>query len=160
MFLLQSLLWPPAVAGETRLCLILAAPWSCCFLSWPLCHSSGEMPMGTCSAILLHGRNQKGENSNISMGNPWPVEDGRLDKSSTLSSPGEQLWIIFYTASQSPVGSWSTCPVMTSGIIDPCFIFLFLVVLYQDPYSYSLGLLPPDYFHLVTGSSFLGGNTG
>lgn len=55
------------------------------------------MPVGTCAAILLHGRNQKGENAIISMGNPWPVEDGRLDKSSTVSSPGELLWLILYT---------------------------------------------------------------
>ena len=113
LFLLQSSQWQV----KTRLYLILAALWHCYFLLWPLCHLCGEMPVGTCSAILLHGQTQKGENANISMGNPWPVEDGRLDKSSIVSALGEQLWLTFYTASQSPAGSRSTCPVMNGLII-------------------------------------------
>lgn len=142
-----------------QLSLGLAAPCSCCFLCRLLCHSPGETPGGTCSAVLLPGQNQKGANINISVGRPL-TRGGWESEWSLVDPSGERVGISFSSASQSSVGPRSTRPrrypvcSYTLGLLcSSCFTLPTHLLLFLSINC------PPNYFYLVTGSAF-GGTPG
>lgn len=128
-------LFTPAIAMATGsgrwnwTVLVLAVPWGCWFLSLCLCHGPGEVPVGTCPAILLRGQTQKRDSVNILMGQPltsrgW--ETGQI-----ISSFISQVNNSDSCSTHFLVGSRSICPQWWLCDNTLWFIFLLPVSLHQ-----------------------------